>query len=117
VEGSVRTLLTPSEIWNPGGALSAAPQTEIPQFACSELPKAVTESRSSAGENGVIGEFGLAVTVEGSVRTLLPPSEWWIPVGALCVAPRTGISKFASSAPVGAITEPRDSAGENGLIG
>ena len=54
-------------------------------------------------------------SAEGSVGTPLAPSEWWIPVGALCVAPRTRIPQFASSAPVGAITESGSSAGEAAL--
>ena len=83
MEGSVVTLLAPSEIWNPVGALYVAPRTGIPQFACSELPKAVADSGSSADAKGATGEFELAVNMEGSVGTLLAPSEIWNPVGAL----------------------------------
>ena len=60
-----------------------APRTGIPHFACSELPKAVADSGSSADAKGATSEFELAVNMEGSVGTLLAPSEIWNPVGAL----------------------------------
>jgi hypothetical protein len=48
------------------------------------------------GESGRwICELGREVNsrnVEGGVGTPLAPSGMWNPVGALCIAPRTGIS-------------------------
>ena len=47
----------------------------FPLFAGSAQPDAVIDSRRSADAKGETGEIGLAVDVEGSVRTPLAPSE------------------------------------------
>ena len=65
--------LAPSDCWNPGGALSAAPVAEIPQGARSKLP--VVETGPESGAKWVTGELEPAVNVEGGVRTPLAPSE------------------------------------------
>ena len=87
-----------------------APRTEIPQFACSELPKAVADSGSSADAKGATGEFELAVNMEGGVGTLLAPSEVRNTFGALYIAPRMGFPLSAGSAQPDAVINSRRSA-------
>ena len=87
VEGGALAPLAPSEWWNPGGALSAAPEAEIPQGACSKLPVVETGPRRSADAKWVTGELEPAVSVEGGALAPLAPSDWWNPGGALSAAP------------------------------